>query len=134
LGKGENLDEQPNWVKVFYPMGLLIIVLTGIILGFTGWAGSGQIGAWIPALIVVGITLALSLIMVRIPLAATLEKSPISNSIPWIDAVKGIWWVLFRSVRRLTELFSATFEGDGGFLWTILLLLLFVSILRGFAH
>lgn len=134
LGKGENLDEQPNWVKILYPMGLLIIVLTGIILGFTGWAGAGQIGAWIPALIVVGITVALSLVMVRIPIAATFETSQIPNSIPWIDTVKGIWWTLFRTIRKLTDLFSVTIEGDGGFLWTILLLLLFVSILRGFAH
>jgi len=134
LGKADNLDTQPNWVKVFYPMGLLILVFTSIILGITGWAGAGQIGAWILALIVAIITAALSLIMIRIPLATTLDTSRIPNSIPWIDAVKGIWWSLFRSVRRLTELFSATFEGDGGVLWTILLLVLFVSILRGFAR
>jgi hypothetical protein len=133
LGKGEYLDNQPNWVKVFYPMGLLILVLTSIFLGLTGWAGAGQIGAWIPAIIVVFITVALSLVMVRIPLMATLGTSRISNSIPWIETMKDIWWTLFRSVRRLTELFSATFEGDGGFLWTILLLVLLVSLIRGFA-
>jgi hypothetical protein len=134
LGTGGNLNDQPNWVKVFYPMGLMALVLTSIILGFRGWVGSGQIGAWIPALIVVVITAALSLILMRIPLTEPLDTRHIPRPTAWVESVTTLGWGLFRATRRLTELFSATFEGDGGFLWTILLLVLFVSILSGYVH
>jgi hypothetical protein len=129
LGNGEDLGTEPNWVKVFYPIGLVTLFLTGIILGITGWAGAGQVGAWIPALIVGVLTATLSFILLRIPLAKTSGADRVPSSMAWIGSVQTAWWILFRAARRLTELLSQTFEGDGGFLWTILLLLLFVSII-----
>ena len=130
LGNGEDLGTQPNWVKVFYPIGLATLVLTSLVLGITGWVGAGQIGAWIPALIVVVLTASLSFIMLRIPLAKTFGTNRVPGPMTWVGSVQDAWWILFRTVRRLTELLSQTLEGDGGFLWTILLLLLFVSIIR----
>ncbi len=38
----KNLDQEPRWVKVFYPMGLAVLAATALALGFTGWVGAGK--------------------------------------------------------------------------------------------
>ncbi len=126
-----SLDDQPNWVKVFYPLGLILLVLTSLLLGIMGWVGAGQIGAWIPGLIAGVISVSLSFIMVRIPLLGPLDSRFIHRPTAVVVSVSSVFWGIFRSISRLLELFSITFEGDGGFLWTILLLVVFISILRG---
>jgi hypothetical protein len=132
LGAGNSLDTHPNWVKVFYPMGLLILLVASFLLGVVGWQGAGQIGNWIPSLVTVLLSAILTIILLRIPwtvASATAEAAPPPA---WAGSLAGLWWTVYRAARRLIELFSSTFEGDGGFLWTILLLVLFVSILGGF--
>ncbi len=51
----------------------------------------------------------------------------------WAEAVSSIISGLFHAVRRLVDILTATFEGDGGVLWTILLLIVFISILGLYA-
>jgi hypothetical protein len=129
-----NLDDYPNWVKVLYPMGFILLLLTSLLLGIFGWVGAGQIGAWIPGLIAGVISVTLSFIMVRIPLPDPLDSSFIHRPTALAESVSSVYGGLFRSIRSLLELLSKTFEGDGGFLWTILLLVVFISILRELIH
>jgi hypothetical protein len=47
----------------------------------------------------------------------------------WLDSFYRGWWSLYQSLGRLSEAFSATLEGEGGVLWTLLFLALFISLL-----
>ena len=131
-GGGTNLNDQPNWVKVFYPMGLIILLLLGLLLGVMGWVGAGQIGAWIPGLIASVISVILSFILVRNPRSSPIDSRSIHPPTAIAISITSIFWGLFRIISRLLDLISITFEGDGGFLWTILFLVVFISFLRGY--
>jgi hypothetical protein len=75
----------------------------------------------------------LLIIIVRIPMTAQLDKRNLyiyPNS--FVDFISSIIGGVFSEIRRTMELLSSTLEGDGGFLWTILFLIVFISVLRGF--
>jgi len=129
----KNLDLEPRWVKVFYPMGLAALASTALALGFTGWIGAGNVGAVIPALIAAAITVTLSLLLTRIPVPPPLENQMDRRPAAWAEAVSSLGWGLFHTARRLIDILTATFEGDGGVLWTILLLIVFISFLGSYA-
>ena len=128
---GDNLDDKPIWVRIFYPLGLILLMATGLLLGIAGWAGAGQIGAWIPGAIASLIALILSILLVRMPLPTSGDSRFLQRPTALVDSTAAVFWGLFRSIRGLLELLSTIFEGDGGFLWTILLLVVFISLLGG---
>jgi hypothetical protein len=129
----ENLEKQPRWVNAFYPMGLVLLALSGLVLGITGWAGAGQVGAWIPALIAMVLTAILSIILIRIPIPAPLDSRLVKKPVAWAGNFISMWWGAYHALRRLLGILTATFEGDGGILWTILFLIVFISILGVYA-
>lgn len=133
LEQKENLDNQPRWVNVFYPMGLGSLALSGLVLGITGWEGASQIGAWIPAMIAVVLTSIITFVLLRIPIPAPLDSSLLKRPVAWAGIFISLWWGLYRVLRRLLDILTTTFEGDGGVLWTILFLIVFVSILGVYA-
>jgi hypothetical protein len=128
-----NLDNQPRWVNVFYPMGLVLLGLSGLVLGMTGWDGASQIGAWIPAVIAAVLTLIVSFVLIRIPIPAPLDSRLLKRPVAWVGNFIAIWWGLYHTLRRLLDILTTTFEGDGGILWTILFLIVFISILGVYA-
>ncbi len=129
----ENLDNQPRWVNVFYPIGLVSLALSGLVLGVTGWDGASQMGAWIPAVIVAVLTVIISFVLIRIPIPAPLDSRLLKQPVAWAGTFIAIWWGMFRALRRLLDILTTTFEGDGGVLWTILFLIVFISILGVYA-
>jgi hypothetical protein len=129
----ESLEKQPRWVNAFYPMGLVLLALSGLVLGITGWAGAGQVGAWIPALIAMVLTAILSIILIRIPIPAPLDSRLVKKPVAWAGNFISMWWGVYHALRRLLGILTATFEGDGGILWTILFLIVFISILGVYA-
>jgi hypothetical protein len=38
-------------------------------------------------------------------------------------------WGLYRQIGRFSNTFSAILEGDGGFMWTLLFMVLFISLI-----
>jgi hypothetical protein len=133
LEEKENLDNQPRWVNVFYPMGLVSLALSGLVLGITGWEGASQLGGWIPAAIGAVLTIIITFVLVRIPIPPPLDSSLLKRPVAWAGIFITLWWGLYRMLRRLLDILTTTFEGDGGVLWTILFLIVFVSILGVYA-
>lgn len=133
LEEKENLDNQPRWVNVFYPTGLVSLALSGLVLGVTGWEGASQVGAWIPAVIAAILTIIISFVLIRIPIPAPLDSRLLKRPVAWAGTFIAIWWGLYRTLRRLLDILTTTFEGDGGVLWTILFLIVFISILGVYA-
>lgn len=123
----ETLDRATQYV---YPLGISILLAAIFLLGVWGWQGALQVGAWFPALVGVlfggiAVWLAPRLRMLT-PLRAHWVR-PAANS--WMDWFFRGLWGLYRLTGRLSNSFSAILEGDGGFMWTLLFMILFISLI-----
>lgn len=129
-----SMDNQPAWVQVFYPAGMLILILTGFATGVIGFEGARQLGAWLPALISVILCTLLMVLLIKLSvpeppqLSARIVRPPLAV-VEWVRNFVG--WT-YRFLGRTTGTLARTLEGDGGFLWAILLLVLLISILQSF--
>jgi hypothetical protein len=132
----EPLEQQPAWVKAFYPAGLLVPGVSALALGFTGWDGALKPGNWISAIIAATLTAGMTWLLLRIPVPEppTLAKRMVRRPVALLTRISGIIWALYRMLGRLASLLARTLEGDGGFLWTILLLVLLISVLQGYSQ
>lgn len=133
LHPGEvSLESQPRWAKGLYLFGLILLLLSQISLGLWGWEGAARLGVWWAALIALGITAPLTVIALRIPA----RRAAGGSSGRWADILPLNW--LFRSLRflfrlaeRLSAMLTHAIEGDGGILWSLLLLVLLISLFTG---
>jgi len=110
--------------------------LTGFLVAWWGRLAGAQsptlVGSW-PSLIAMGLAIFLVVLAPRIP------RLPVR----WVSSLHAVFsfgWLyrLFRGVYRLVErslaLFNLVLEGEGGILWTILLLILLLSLLGQFGQ
>jgi hypothetical protein len=105
-------------------------------LGIWGWEGASRIGALFLALLgasLGGIAAWLApRLRVLTPLRAHWVR-PTANF--WMDWFFRVLWGLYRLIGRLSNSFSGMLEGEGGFMWTLLFMVLFISlILQGAAN
>lgn len=123
----ETLDRATQYV---YPLGLGLLLGTTILLGTWGWKGAFQFGAWLPALISVllgGATIWLApRLRLLTPIRAHWVRPTASSWMDW--SFRGLWG-LYRLVGRLSNSITTLLEGDGGFMWTLLFMVLFISLI-----
>lgn len=124
-----SFENQPIWGKTVYPFGIYIILLTILTLGLFGWNGTLQFGIWLVAIIASILTFGLLWLVPRVrilnPVRAHWVRSTDST---WLDVFYQTIWELYRGVRRVTNTFSNVLEGESGIMWTLLFLVLFISI------
>jgi hypothetical protein len=129
-GIRESLDSQPRWVRGVYPVGILIILMTEVLLGVTGWDGAGQLGAWplgsVVAAFMLGLLWAGPRFRIFNPIRAHWVRPA---AMAWFDGFYRGLGSLYQSLGRLSRAVSATLEGDGGIMWALLFLALFVSFM-----
>ena len=125
----DSLESQPPWTHTVYPAGIGLLILTQILLGLAGWDGALQIGAWVHALLAslltVGLIWATPRLRILNPIRAhwvTPEASRLGNPFEFL-------WGIYRAFGRLTLAIVTTLEGDGGIMWTLLFLVLFISLM-----
>ena len=143
LGGETNILE--SWARLVYPLGIIIIVQSILALGLIGWPGSLTLGVWwLPIISVLIIVLAFFVVRragygtvnMKLP-----SSSPLSNVINWVmpriepvfrlEWVYQIVWRIFNLFSKVLKSFTVILEGEGGILWTILLLVLLISLLTG---
>lgn len=134
-------SELPRWAQAAYPPGLGIIAATILLTGLWGWPGSLQMGAWPIALSMAGLAALVGLAALRLrrlfpsqrssPEAAELLETRVSYFARAQEFLAGLLWGVYRLAGRLFGYLSTLLEGDGGLLWTLLLLLIFIAALRG---
>jgi hypothetical protein len=124
-----SLESQDKWVKAIYPAGLMILMIIALLLGFWGWLGAWTVGLWWPGLVIIPLSVGLIIlaqkVLVRIP------PSKISNQ--WsqifrLDLLYSVLGMLFNFLRRIVGAIIFSFEGEGGLLWSFLLLVLLLTI------
>lgn len=122
-------ENQPIWAKNVYPFGVYLVLLTILLLGFFGWDGALQIGSWIAALAASLLAFGLIWLSRRVRLLSPLRAHWVRAAEPgWLDAIYQTTWELYRAARRVIHAFSNVLEGESGIMWTLLFLVLFISI------
>jgi hypothetical protein len=128
-----SLDSQERWSKVLYPVGLFLLAALTILLGLWGWDGALQIGQWWAAIIsitlVVILTFLFSRRLFRIPLSLSANRR-----IRFIHFEKFSWLLarIYDFFHQVANIITSSLEGEGGLLWSFLLLALILSVL--FSH
>jgi len=116
--------------QYLYPIGIGILLATTVLLGLWGWQGALQFGAWLPSfsgVLLGGLAIWLApRLRLLTPIRAHWVRPAASSGMDWF--FRGLWR-LYRVIGRLSNFFSAILEGDGGFMWTLLFLVLFISLI-----
>lgn len=116
--------------KYFYPGGIGILMVATLLLGFWGWEGALQTGAWFFAPISLLLGAALIWLAPRLRILTPVRAHWVgSNPSAWTDWLFQALWGLYRMAGRLSNALSALLEGDGGLMWTLLFLVLFISLM-----
>jgi hypothetical protein len=125
-----NFEKLDRAAQYLYIVGIGLPLVLLILLGFWGWDGALKIGNWLVA--VVGALLSGTVIWFAPRVRALSPPSAHwvrPTAISWMDWFFRGLWGLYRSIGRLINSFSTILEGDGGFMWTLLFMVLFISLI-----
>jgi len=127
-------DGLERWIWLIYPWGLGILLMTHFIIAWWGFARTAELLPDLPALAqswpglvclaLIGITFFLRRVGIHIPESASRLMRRLF-SLEWVYRLFGSAYAL---TGRLITFVTGVLEGDGGVLWTILLLTLLVSL------
>jgi hypothetical protein len=122
-------EGQQLWARNVYPIGIMLLLIMTVLLGLFGWSGALQIGnvfaAVLACLLAVGLLWLTPRARILNPVRAHWVR-PASAS--WLDwAYEGLW-NLYRQLGRLSNAFIGLLEGESGIMWTLLFLVLFMTI------
>lgn len=120
---------QPVWGKNIYPFGIALLLVVTMLLGFFGWDGALQIGNWLPSVIVAAGTIGLLWLTPRLRILNPVRAHWVRpTSASWLDWMYTGLWNLYRQLGRMSNGFTSLLEGESGILWTLLFLVLFMTV------
>jgi hypothetical protein len=131
---GDQLSGVERWVWVIYPWGLALIPFTQFIIGILGGRRlSSNIVDWygLVPIILAGLVF----LTYRRVFDNARWKRITGRLVPLIQAIFSLnWlyrsiWLLYHGLGRGVRFLTGVLEGDGGVLWALLLLVLFVTLL-----
>jgi hypothetical protein len=121
-------EDQPIWAKNVYPIGISLLLVMIVLLGVFGWEGALQFGNWFVAvltsILIAGLTWLTPRLQILNPVRAHWVR-PASTS--WLEWVYRALWYLYRQLGRASNMVASLLEGESGVMWTLLVLVLFVS-------
>lgn len=128
-GGRDSLEVQPKWTRMVYPAGIGLLIGLQILLGLFGWEGARQTGPWVYPLL--GLLLAFGLIWAtpRFRVLNPVQTHRLNLRASGLENIYSALWGIYRALGRLSETINSTLEGDGGLMWTLLFLVLFVSLM-----
>jgi len=124
-------EDQPIWGKNVYPFGIVLLLLVTIVLGFLGWQGTLQFGNVLAGIIASLLTLGILWLSQRLRILNPVRAHwvrPTNTS--WLDWVYRALWNLYRLLGRVSNTFSSLLEGESGIMWTLLFLVLFITVFK----
>lgn len=128
-GGRDSLDTQPGWTRKVYPAGIIILLIAQFLLGFAGWDGARQIGLWPAALTASLLTFILLWATPRFRLLNPVRAHWVQPTSSILDRLYRSLWSLYQLLGRLSAGITETLEGAGGVMWTLLFLVLFISLM-----
>ena len=128
-GERSSLDSQENWTNRVYPAGIILPIALQFILGFIGWDGARQIGAWLLAVIVSLLTLGLVWATPRFRILNPIRAHWVNPTSSNATNMYSSFWSVYHIFERISLAITTALEGNGGVMWTLLFLVLFISLL-----
>jgi len=131
-GIRENPETQPHWARNVYPAGIGLLLITSLVLGLIGWDGAGRLGAWVPALITTVFAILIVWLTPRLRLLNPIRAHWVRPSESrWRGLFSRGFWGLYHSLGGMSRVVSNALEGDGGLMWTLVFLTLFITLMLG---
>ncbi len=126
------LGASERWINVIYPLGLMLLSIVHFMIGFWDLPSLGTlpVTAWGGGLAVILIAVLIwrvSLSTPRVPYRVLAIWRRIF-SLSWLY---GLLWSLYRSLGKAIAGVSLILEGEGGFLWALVLLVALASLFAG---
>jgi hypothetical protein len=145
LKPGGEAGALESWARLVYPLSLIIFLQAIITVGLVGWPGSFTLGTWWPGavsngLLLVGLVLlrrfGISPPYLQIPASSKVAKFgnrilPILDKIFRLEWLYTLVWNVYSVLGVILRAFSAVIKSSGGILWTVLLLVLLISVIMG---
>ena len=128
-GRRDSLDSQENWTNRVYPTGILLLITLQLLLGWIGWDGARQIGAWLQAILASILTVGLVWATPRFRILNPIRAHWVTPTPSGGDSIYSGLWTAYRALGRISQAITVTLEGEGGIMWTLLFLILFISLL-----
>lgn len=120
---------QPIWGKNIYPIGIVLLLLVTIVLGLVGWSGTLQFGNLFAGIIVSVLTVGLLWLTPRSRILNPVRAHWVRpTQVSWLDWIYQTVWNLYHLLGRLSNAFTTLLEGESGIMWTILVLVLFITV------
>jgi hypothetical protein len=126
----DNFSTLDRAAQYIYPLGIGILLGIVLLLGFWGWEGASRLGAWMIALLGVVLGGAAGWLTPRLRILTPIRAHwvrPAANS--WMNWLFRVLWGLYWLIGRLSNSFSKVLEGEGGFMWTLLFMILFIALI-----
>ena len=121
-------EDQPIWAKNVYPIGISLLLLTTMLLGFFGWGGTLQLGNWFIGLLISLLTFGLLWLSPRLRILNPVRAHWVRpTSVSLLDRGYEVLWNLYHQLGRVSNVISNMLEGESGIMWTLLFLALFIS-------
>jgi hypothetical protein len=121
-------EDQPIWAKNVYPAGISLLLLITIVLGLYGWNGTLQFGNWFVAVLTTILMIGLLWLSPRLRILNPVRAHWVRpTNVSWIDWGYQALWNIYRQLGRVSNVISNVLEGESGVMWTLLVLVLFVS-------
>lgn len=127
-----NVLSEPRWIRIIYLIGLSLIPFMVTLIGFWGWPGTRFIGNWWIGTLTIG----LSFLILYIRSRTSKPSKGIQGQVSSVNFIffSNISWTIYRSLRLVINQISSILEGDGGILWSIVILVLFISLISQITH
>jgi hypothetical protein len=129
LHPGEtSFESQERWARILYPAGLVLLTGCSIMLGFWGWDGALNLGLWWTTVPVILLAMGTVILTQKFP-GRTSRVVARWGDILRLDVFSRSINFIVRAFEGLTRIITSTLEGEGGIFWSILLLVLLLSLL-----
>lgn len=141
-GSNTTITSLEKHARITFPMGLVFLLQTILILGIVGWPGVLTLGQWwLPLISLFIVAAAIILVLrlgIRLPFTNIAQRLPFYRAyniaLTWIQRFFSFEWAyalveLFtRQIRKAIHWFTQLLEGDGGILWSMVLLIALITI------
>lgn len=125
----DSLESQPGWTRIAHPAGIGLLLVFQLLLGWVGWDGALQVGAWLQAIIASLLTVGLVWAARRFRIFNPVRAHWVTTAESRLNSLYQGFWSLYRGLARISQAIIVTLEGEGGVMWTLLFLVLFISLL-----
>jgi hypothetical protein len=122
-------EDQPIWGRNVFPAGIALLLFTMIVLGFVGWDGALKAGNWFISSLVAILSVGLLWLSPRLRILNPVRAHWVRpENTSWFDWAYRALWGLYRQLGNLSNSILNVLEGESGIMWTLLFLVLFITV------